>query len=145
MKRIFIFLALVFAVSLSAQDLVFSGTPKLKVYQDSADHYIEQLSAAKAAEYRCEIRKIGDKYYWTSRESKELVQVGPRIGAFITFAAKDGSGYVRIVLPYARKAFAGIPAAANTDAKFHYMEHLVFLLSTYTYYGTALSDGSELQ
>jgi len=133
--------ALVLAASLPAmaQELVLSGTPALKVYQEGTKHEITKLSAAEAAERRCVIREIGGKYYWISRHAKELVRTDS--GAFTTFTAKDGSGYIRIITSEGQRILAGqktLARLANPE-DFGYVEHLTFMLSSFTYYGGTAS------
>jgi hypothetical protein len=130
-----------------AQELVFSGIPALKVYQEGTAHEITKLSAAEAAQRKCEIREIGGKYYWTSRESRELIRASS--GAFTTFVAKDGSGYIRIVTPEIKKILETSKIFAadlmGNPQNFGYAEHLTFLLSSFTYYGATANLRTEEQ
>ena len=54
-------------------------------------------------------------------------------GAFITFVAVDGGGYVRMIAPGEKKMVSLI---GDTEAKFDYVEHLLTGLKSVTYYGT---------
>lgn len=62
---------------------------------------IEDLPREKAANVRCVISKIEDRYYWASRENVEMVKI--ESGAFITFLAVNGSGYVKVIKPEWKK------------------------------------------
>lgn len=55
-------------------------------------------------------------------------------GAFITFVAVDGSGYVRIISPEMKDAAS---LMAETELKFDYAEHLLIGLRSVTYYGVS--------
>lgn len=56
------------------------------------------------------------------------------IGAFITFLAADGSGYVRIIKPALKGAASQM---SPTEKTFDYVEHLLMGLRSITYYGTS--------
>lgn len=89
------------------------------------------LLREKAVNLGCVISEIGGRYYWASRENKEMTrQEG---GAFITFLAVDGGGYVRIIAPGMKQA---VSLTGETEAKFDYVEHLLIGLKSVTYYGT---------
>src|SRR5262245_39357399 len=78
---------------LQGQPIVRTGVGGLGI----TDGALEHLSPAEAKKYECLIHKRDGKYYWTSRDNKELMQAGS--GAFMTFMARDGSGYVRMIRP----------------------------------------------
>ena len=111
---------------LSAGSIVFSGTPKMKVSTDGTQASTEKISGKKASEFRCTISKIGDKYYWTTRENLEMIPSAS--GIYITFMASNGAGYVKIVNP----EFREFELSGH-----HYVEHLILGLSTINYYGSA--------
>jgi len=58
-------------------------------------------------------------------------------GAFITFLALTGAGYVRIIAP-AHKAAASL--MGDTERQFDYVEHALIGLKSVTYYGTRQSN-----
>ena len=66
---------------------VFSGMPTVKISEGGVERLPENLSRAQAVNLACVISRIGDKYYWASRENKSLVRV--ESGAFTTFSAVD--------------------------------------------------------
>ena len=62
------------------------------------------------------ISKIGDDYYWASRENNKMVRI--ESGAFITYLAANGSGYVRVIQPGMKQAAA---LMGETEARFDYV------------------------
>jgi len=117
-----------------AQEItVFSGIPLVKVSEGGTDRSTDQLSPDRAGESGLIIKKLGDKYYWATRSNKELI---PRAGgAFVTFVAVDGTGYVRVITQEGKSAAALLSPA---EQKFDYVEHLLIGLRSITYYGNAL-------
>jgi hypothetical protein len=93
------------------------------------------VAKEKAVQFKCTITKIGDKYYCTSRENTELFPVSS--GAFITFWAANGSGYVRVIKPDMKtEAKSMVAVVGDPEADFDYVEHLLFGLKSVTYFGT---------
>jgi hypothetical protein len=127
-KRVFILLTLA-AASMMAQEQVFFGIPAVRINEDGATRAVKNLSPEQAAGYHCVISLIGDKYYWTSRESKPLTR--SESGAYITCHATDGSGYVRIQDSGVKRVLASIGGPGTFD----YVEHLLLGLTSVTYYG----------
>ena len=111
---------------------VFSGVPSTKVSEAGLDRIVQHLERKDASNLVCTISEIDGKYYWATRENKQLVRT--ESGAFITFVAVNGSGYVRFINPKLKKAAS---LMSNTEAKYDYVEHLVIGLSTVTYWGTS--------
>lgn len=132
MKKIILMLiALSVAFPLFAQEkIVFTGIPEIKISEGGTNRIPEKLPKAKAMEFKCTITKIEDKYYWTTRENVEMISI--QSGAFITFLASNGSGYVRIINPDMKDATS---LMGDTEEKFDYIEHLLLGLKTITYYG----------
>ena len=64
----------------------------------------ESLPREGAVNLACLISKIGDDYYWASRENKRMVRM--ESVAFITYVAANGSGYVRVIQPGMKQAAA---------------------------------------
>jgi len=123
----------VLTVSAAAQSrTAFAGIPSVKVSEGGLERNAETLMREKAVNLACVISEIGGEYYWASRENKPLVR--HEGGAFITYIAVDGSGYVRIVNPTMKG-----PASmmSPTEKEFDYVEHLLMGLRSVTYYGTA--------
>ena len=55
-------------------------------------------------------------------------------GAFVTFVATSGAGYVRIIPPDLKEAASLMD---ETEKKYDYVEHLVIGLKSVTYYGNS--------
>jgi hypothetical protein len=53
-------------------------------------------------------------------------------GAFITYVATNGAGYVRVVAPGMKEAAS---LMSNTEKQFDYVEHIVFGLRSISYFG----------
>lgn len=131
------FLALLFVFALTSplyaqETIVFTGLPTIKISEGGISRVSDTLSKNKSLEYKCTITKIDDKYYWATRENVELVPI--QGGAFITFLATNGSGYIRIVSLDMKEV---VSLMGETEGTFDYVEHLMFGLKTITYYGKA--------
>jgi hypothetical protein len=109
----------------------FSGIPSVKISEGGLERSPETVDRAKAANLACVISEIGGKYYWASRENKLMVR--HEGGAFVTYVAVDGAGYVRTILP-SLKAAASL--MSPTEERFDYVEHVVLGLRSVTYYGS---------
>ena len=113
------------------ETIVFTGYPTTTV-QSGTDYTTHvDLNGAKSSEYRVLIIARGGKYYWASRENKELMYF--QHGITHWFISKT-SGYIKIIDP------SLIPGNEEGVGQYVYMEHLTILLDTITYWGT----GSEL-
>jgi hypothetical protein len=119
---------------------VFFGIPEVKVGEVAIDRVpknafllrlwtkllqmnapkVEVIDSDRAADLACVISRIGDSYYWASRENKEMIRIASE--GFVTFLSVDGSGYVRFTQGPVRR--------------FGYMEHLLTGLRSVTYYGS---------
>ena len=136
MKKIILaFIFLMFALPLYAKEaVIFTGIPEIKISEGGMNIVPENLNKEKAINYKCTITKIDDKYYWTSRENIKLIPISS--GAFITYWAVNGSGYVRIIKPEMKKEVKQLGAiAGDPEEKFDYVEHLLLGLKSVTYYG----------
>ena len=109
---------------------VLKGVPSVKVSEGGTERLPESLNRETAVNLECVISKIGDDYYWASRENTQMVRV--EAGIFITYLAVNGSGYVRVIAPDMKQAAA---LMSETEAKFDYVEHLLIGLKSVTYYG----------
>ena len=109
---------------------IFRGTPSVKVSEGGIERMPEAISPDRGANLQCVISRIGDAYYWASRENTELVRIDS--GAFTTYVALSGAGYVRVIRPEQKQAAA---LASPTEASFDYVEHVVVGLRSITYYG----------
>jgi len=109
---------------------IFNGLPLLKISEGGVSRITENLDTVKAANLKCIISKIGDTYYWVSRENTKLIRVEG--GAFTTFVAPNGAGYIRVINP-TMKSMASI--MSETEDSFDYVEHALIGLRSVTYYG----------
>ena len=85
----------------SKEVVVFEGVPTVRLQADGKKenpHILENLTSAKASEFRCVIIKRDGKYYWKSRDNLEMKK--KTAGIYITFTRADGApDYVRIMNP----------------------------------------------
>ncbi len=136
LRRIFIpvlLLVIVYPVQgfpQAAEEVVFSGVPLFKISEGGDERVVENLEKDRAVEAKCIITKVGDQYFWASRDNAELFSIPG--GAFLTFVATSGAGYVRIV-PLGYKADAAL--MDDAEKKFDYVEHMLIGLRSVTYYG----------
>lgn len=120
-----------FATAASAQSrTVFSGIPSVKVSEGGVERLPETLVRKNAVNLSCVISEIGGRFYWASRENKEMRR--QESGAFITYFAIDGAGYVRVINPQMKAAAA---LMSPTEEAFDYVEHALIGLRSVTYYG----------
>ena len=126
-----------FGTSAFAQNInIFSGKPSLKVIEGGLVHVPEVLEAKTAANLKCVISEIDGKYYWASRENRQLQRYESE--GFITFVADEGVGYIKIIKPQ-MKEMVGLLFGA-TEKKFDYIEHMGQGLKTVTYFGTNVTE-----
>ena len=122
LKFLLLIVALFFSANTTADErIVFSGAPISKVEStvQSSDHFV--LEEPQRIEYRVLVTEIDDKYYWASRENKELFLI--QRGNFVFFVA-PGNGYIKI----------SIDGDGN---QYLYMEHLTLALNSITYWGVS--------
>jgi len=51
------------------EEMVFSGIPVVKISEGGNSRVAEELKGTKALEAECAITKIGDKYFWKTRNN----------------------------------------------------------------------------
>jgi len=131
-------LCLTLAPPVGAQ-LVLDASPTIKVESGEARTTRFVLSKKEQMEYRVTLVRREGRYYWASRENRELVHSAA--GAFHYFIAPGGAGYVKVLdtrlLPESMR---------SSGPRFQYMEHLSIMLGTITYWGTSdkfAPDGAE--
>lgn len=100
--------------------VVIKGTPIIQSKSSVEESKNFQLSESQQAESRLIITKIGQKYYWSSRQDRELTK--HESGIYTTFLETKGAGYVK---------------AMKSADKVLYMEHMGLGLETITYWGVA--------
>lgn len=134
-KVVMTIIFLLVAVPLYAKEMIiFTGIPEMKISEGGVNRVLDKLDEQNAIQFKCTITKNDDKYYWTSRENIELISMSS--GAFITYWAVNGSGYVRVVKPEMKKEVKLIGALAkDPEGQYDYVEHLLLGLKSVTYYG----------
>jgi len=115
-----------------AATTIFKGRPSVKVSEGGLERSPEPIARDRAINLECVISQIGTLYFWASRENVELARVDGG-GAFITFVALNGAGYIRVVKPESK---ASASLMSPTEERFDYVEHAVIGLRSVTYYGT---------
>lgn len=112
------------------EEIVFSGIPVVKISEGGVNRVVENLKGAGALEAECTITKVEDKYFWKTRNNIELILI--QSGAFQTFVATSGVGYVRVI-PSDLKEAASL--MDETEKNYDYAEHMLIGLRSVTYYG----------
>ena len=110
---------------------VFRGVPKIRVNEQGVSRQSQSIPRTTATNFAVVISQIGDQFYWASRENTLLVRVDGG-GAYVTFVAANGSGYIRVIKPESKSAAALLDGAGAT---YDYVEHLLLGLTSVTYYG----------
>lgn len=121
--------------------VILEAKPTVKVESNEAATSRFLLTEPERTQNRVTIIKRGDRYYWKTRENRELVH---RVsGAFHFFIDPSGGGYIKVFDTHLLPEFVRDPGP-----RFHYMEHVTLWLGTITYWGTseefrlAAGDGS---
>ena len=102
-----------------ADEIVFEGTPSVRIDADGAQSVRVELSTRGSNKYECRIVGKGKKYVWASRDNRALIRSDS--GDFTYFISPEGSGFIKIAL-------------AKTGA-YDYMESFTTELKTVTYWG----------
>lgn len=100
--------------------VVLKGVPIVQNKSSVEESGNFQLSESQQTESRLIITRKGQKYYWTSRQDRELTR--HESGIYTIFLETKGAGYVR---------------AMKSANKVLYMEHMGLGLETITYWGVA--------
>jgi len=115
----------------SAEDgLVLSAVPTAKVESSSDRTERFSLAPAQAQEFAVVIVKRNGRYFWASRENRELLH--SRSGVFDLFIEPGGSGYIKVLDQRALPDFLRVPGPA-----IQYLEQMTLGLATLTYWGEA--------
>lgn len=123
---------LTFSASILAEEsqIDFIGKPERVTAMGYEKTIDKNLSDTEAGEFICVIKKIGDRYYWASRDNREVLKVPS--GAFTNYISLSGAGYVKVINQSEKYAASLL---GETEAKFDYVEHLVTGLKAITCYG----------
>ena len=127
--RTLAWIALVVLVTSPAEgQTVLSATPTSRV--SSGDESTERfvLSELEQEEYRVVITARDGRYFWISREGRELSHSAS--GVFHWFMDLQGGGYVKVLDTHL------LPdSLRDPGPRFQYMEHRTFFLGTFTVLG----------
>jgi len=111
-------------VAQTSTGVVFMGFPQRRSVNTIGNNETEFLKEQDSKEYLCMISRKDGRYFWSSRNGKEMTKTIS--GAFVIFSAIDGSGYLKF-------------SPQMKDLPLDYMEHLHDKLSTFTYWGKSLT------
>lgn len=87
--------------ALAESETIFRGVPSLKISEGGLERVEEKLSREDSVNLTCVISKIDERFYWASRENKELY--GYDGSVFVTFVSVDGAGYIRVTKSTAKE------------------------------------------
>ena len=122
-------LLLAFAVPSWAEE-VFVGIPLARTVLSGEQLQRTQIDQGDQLEFKVIVVKEGDRFFWKTREMKELTR--HQSGLFVTYQAVDGSGYVRVDLSGGVTGELNVPGSSLDVG---YLEHLKLGLNTITYQG----------
>lgn len=120
------------ALGAHAAEVEFEGTPSVKVEVHEGVAQTQAVPLARAREFSVRIVRNGNAYLWASRNNVPLFK--QEAGAYVTYVATTGAGYVRVLSPSMRKALAALPTEQR-EREFVYVEHMVNQLGSVTYFG----------
>ncbi len=133
MNKILLFLLLTLVCfNAFSSELIFKGTPTKKIEITEASSATFNLTSTQSYEFTVVIEKEGDKYYWRSRNNTELIPI--QYGAYVTYMAINGSGYIRIYTDVMQEMYHKLSETEKANS-YLYMEHLVHQLGSITYFG----------
>ena len=124
--------AAVLAPSVWAADVEFEGTPSVKVEVREGVAQTQTVPQQRASEMGVRVMRSANGYLWASRNNVPLVK--QESGAYVTYVANTGAGYIRVLNPAMRRAVQSMPTEQR-DKEFLYMEHMVNQLGSITYFG----------
>ena len=139
MKLIFKFISVFcFAISINSQadqligDIIFEGYPVIKFETNGIESAEHVLGSSDGMEYKVQITKQGEKFYWATRGNAQLHPVIS--GVYVTYIAINGAGYVRTYSEQMMRLYNSLPEIQK-QTELTYMEHLTHQIGTITYYG----------
>ena len=113
-------------------EIFFEGYPVIKFETNGIESVEHVLGSADGMEYKVQITKQGDKFYWANRGN---VQLHPTIsGVYVTYLAVNGAGYVRTYNEQMMRLYNSLPESQK-QTELTYMEHLTHQIGSITYYG----------
>ena len=128
MKLIFKFISVFcFAISINSQadqligDIIFEGYPVIKFETNGIESAEHVLGSSDGMEYKVQITKQGEKFYWATRGNAQLHPVIS--GVYVTYIAVNGAGYVRTYSEQMMRLYNSLPETQK-QTELTYMEHL---------------------
>ena len=125
MRPLAALLAMFFVAAPASAQLVLDAKPTVKVESGEGATERVLLSEPDRTKYRVIITRRDGRYFWTSREGRELVYHAS--GAFHYFIEPRGGGYIKVfdtrTLPESMR---------DPGPRFRYHEHLTLWLGTIT-------------
>lgn len=118
-------------IATAAPRIVFSGTPELRINDMVVARSETQVASDQRSKFKVVITEDNGRFFWTTRENNEMSR--SINGAYVTYTATNGTGYVRVEDSAAHRMMESKVAAYRFD----YKEHLQQGLTSVTYYGKA--------
>ncbi len=130
-------------LALAQATTVFRGRPDYVIEEFGITRQAGEVDPKAVAGAEVVISEIEGKFYWASRENRELTKNigGDPVGSIITYSAQDGSGYVRVVTNPLWKATLR-QRFPNYDLD--YTEHLLQALGSLTYFGREINSAKGI-
>jgi len=113
----------------AAPRIAFSGTPEIRFTDLVIERSENPLTTDERSKFKVVITEDRGRYFWTTRDNIEVSL--SLSGAYTTYTAMNGSGYLRIEDPTAHQLMESKAPAYRFD----YKEHLQQGLTSVTYYG----------
>lgn len=88
------------------------------------------ISKKEGTEMQCVIHKIGDRYYWTSKNNREVQKV--LSGYFTDYLCLSGCGYLRVTNT---ESELNVALMGNSESEYDYVEYDFLGLKAIVYYG----------
>jgi hypothetical protein len=130
---LFLFGSINTASTAIAADITFVGIP-VKASTMKAEYTIK---GDKQEEYKLVITETEGRYYWTSRDNRELRKTTS--GAFEIYTGVGGEGMIVVVAEWYKKGCKG--ERVNLCFEFDYGEHIRDGFTMISYYGFQTSGG----
>lgn len=117
-----------FALVAHAGEVVLDGLPVSRTDSDARTTRRMALAAPEREKSRVRIEREGDRFFWKTREGRELVHHVS--GVFHYFVDPTGSGYVKVC-----EAKDLPPKDRPKQGRYVFFEHVGLGLTTITYWG----------
>jgi hypothetical protein len=125
------------STELLGQRVVFEGEPLRKVESNFGGTRSIDLEREDAFKAQVRIIERDGRLFWQSRGMKEMTR--SESGAYITYSAMDGSGYVRTFVPMMLDMREQL-AKELREREIGYTEHLLIQFASITYFGNRMKS-----